>query len=274
MAYLRTRLGRWFYEDEGEAIAAGDPAIVLLPSLLCDGGMWRGQRATLRALGRVVVFDPPGHGRSEVPPRFTLEEHARALVDALDALGIARAVLVGLSWGGMVSMCLALLAPDRVKAMAILDTSADEPPLREKVEYRVLCALARRIGLPPGLVRKRVVPLMFAPRTRATQPGLVDEFVRALGGYSREGVTRATAAVSIDRAPLLDRLRDITTPTLVGYGEDDTATPAPHARRIASRIAGSILVPFAGVGHLSALEDPALVNASLVPFVRDQVRPA
>ncbi len=271
MAYLRTRLGRWFYEDSDEGRAVRQPAIVLLPSLLCDGGMWRGQVGPLRALGRVVVFDPPGHGRSEVPPPFTLEEHARALVDAFDVLSIPRAILVGLSWGGMVAMRVALASADRVAAMAILDTSADVPVLRERIEYSALCALAKRVGLPPSLVRARVVPLMFSPRTRARRPELAVEFVRALGGYPRDGVTRATRAVSIDRGPLLDKLQHISAPTFIGYGEEDTATPAPHARRIASRIRGSMLVPFAGVGHLSALEDPERVNASLVPFVREQL---
>ena len=101
MSYVRTRLGRFFYEERGTPRSAGDPAIVLLHGLLFDGGMWRGQVEALSAVGRVVVIDGPGHGKSEPPPRFMMEEHADALLDALGDLGIARALIVGLSWGGM-----------------------------------------------------------------------------------------------------------------------------------------------------------------------------
>lgn len=237
MAYLRTRLGRWFYDEEGAPARAGDATIVLLHSLLCDGGMWRGQRGPLSALGRVVVLDGPGHGKSEDPPPFTLEENARALGDALDALSITRALLVGLSWGGMLAMRFALWRPERLAAMVLLDTSADGTTLRERLEYRALCVLARNVGLPPALVRKKIAPLMFSPHTFSRAPALVDEFTRTVSGYSRVGITRAATAVSIDRPSILESLRHIRLPTLIGCGEDDTATPpiTAAASRRASR---------------------------------------
>ena len=58
MPYVRTRLGRWFYEERGRAKKEGDPAIILLHALLFDGGMWRAQVEPLSALGRVIVVDP------------------------------------------------------------------------------------------------------------------------------------------------------------------------------------------------------------------------
>jgi 3-oxoadipate enol-lactonase len=269
--YVQTRLGRWFYEESGERRGENDASIVLLHSLLCDGGMWRGQVGPLSELGRVVVIDSPGHGKSEVPPPFTLDDHARAMTDAFEALRIPRAVMVGLSWGGMISMRLALLRPELVAAMVLLDTSADGTLLRERIEYRLLVGLSRRIGLPPALLRSKVVPLMFSETARRRQPALVDEFVRTLSGYPREGTARATMAVSIDRPSILEEIRRIRVPTLVGYGEDDTATPGDHSRRIAARIDGAKLVTFPKAGHLSALEAPALVNAHLVPFVKEHL---
>jgi pimeloyl-ACP methyl ester carboxylesterase len=275
MPYVKTRLGRWFYDEDSSGDAkAGGRAIVLLPSLLCDGSMWRGQRAPLARLGRVLTFDPPGHGKSDVPPPFTLDEHTRALIDAFDALDVTRAVVVGLSWGGMTAMRLALYRPERLAAMVLLDTSADGTRLRERIEYRALCALALRIGLPPSLVRARVVPLMFADWTQKRQPELVDEFVRTMSGFPVPGLVRAAHAVSIERGSIVPQLQNVATPTLVGYGEDDVAIPATHARRIASRIGGAELVTFPRTGHLSALEDPDGVNAAVVPFVAEHMREA
>src|SRR5580704_13468013 len=103
MAYVRTRLGRWFYEERGTRRGDGD-AILLLHGLLFDGGMWRRQLGPLAELGRVLVVDSPGHGRSDVPPPFTLEDNAAALADVFAELSVARVVVVGLSWGGMLGM--------------------------------------------------------------------------------------------------------------------------------------------------------------------------
>src|ERR1700743_1826632 len=101
MAYVRTRLWRFFYEERGAGEKKGDPSIALLHGLLFDGGMWKPQVEPLAALGRVIVFDGPGHGKSEVPPPFTLEDNADAIPDALAELGVDQAVFCGLSWGGM-----------------------------------------------------------------------------------------------------------------------------------------------------------------------------
>src|SRR5262245_38981651 len=148
MPYVRTRLGRLFFEEHGRSRHEGDPAIVLLHGLLFDGGMWRGQIEPLAALGRVVIVDGPGHGRSEPAPRFMLEEHADALFDAFGELGIGRAIVVGLSWGSMVGMRLALQHPASVAGLALLAARADPPPLSERLRYRAFLAMHRRIGFP------------------------------------------------------------------------------------------------------------------------------
>src|SRR5580658_8865777 len=119
MAYVRTRLGRWFFVEHGAARHERDACIVLLHGLLFDGGMWDACVRPLSELGRVVVLDGPGHGRSEVPPPFTLEEHARAVIDAMDELRVATAVVVGLSWGGMTGLRLALYRPDRLRGLVV-----------------------------------------------------------------------------------------------------------------------------------------------------------
>jgi 3-oxoadipate enol-lactonase len=271
MAYVRTALGRWFFEDVGERKAKGDAVMVLLPSLLCDGGMWRGQVGPLAALGRVIVLDGPGHGKSEVPPPFTLEDHTRALLQAFDQLAIDRALIVGLSWGGMLAMRVAISHPERLAAMVLLDTSADIPPLRQRIEYRALLAIGRRIGLPPLLLRRQIVPIMFSPETVKREPKLVDDFVRTVGGFPIDGILRAAEAVALNRTSVVEALRTVTLPTLVGYGTEDVATSPVYGRRIASRVAGATLVTFDGAGHLSALEAPLAVNAAIVPFVREHI---
>ena len=271
MPYLRTRLGRLFYEERGEPRSGGDPAIVLLHGLLFDGGMWRGQIEALSALGRVVIIDGPGHGKSEPPPRFTMEEHADALLDALGDLEIARALVVGLSWGGMVGMRLALQHPAKVAGLALLDTSAERDTLAKRIRYRAFVALHRRVGIPYGMFIKEVAPLMFASRTLVERPELVETSYRRSMGFDREGVSRAALAVVVRRSNILDKLGRINTPTLVMCGREDGATPPEMSENITRGIPGARLVMLDGIGHMSALEDPDAVNQHLVPFARSIV---
>jgi len=267
MAYVRTRLGRLFYEERGGLRRSGDPAIVLLHGLLFDGGMWRGQLEPLTALGRVVVLDGPGHGKSEPAPRFTLEDHADALFDAFGELGIRRAVVVGLSWGGMVGMRLALQHPAKVAGLAILDASAEVDPLADRLRYRAFIAMHQRVGFPYSLYLKEIAPRMFAARTLVERPDLVEGAYRRAMGFDRGGVSRAALAVVVHRKAILSELPRIRTPTLVMCGREDRSTPPERSEAIAGAIPNAKLVVLDGLGHMSALEDPTAVNAQLVPFV-------
>jgi 3-oxoadipate enol-lactonase len=271
MPYARTRLGRWFYEERGRARKASDATILLFHSLLMDGGMWRWQLGPLAKLGRVINVDGPGHGRSDVPPPFTLEDQAAALGDLLADLAIERAVLVGLSWGGMLSMRAALMYPARVRALALFDTSAEVVPTRDKVKFRVMISFARRFGMPISLVSSQIAPLMFSKRTLRERPELVVDFCRTVNGYPREGTARASLAVAIRRQSIVDRLKTIQAPTLVVCGREDRATPPKNSETIASNISGSRLEWIEDAGHVSALERPEAVNAKLLPFVEQHL---
>jgi len=271
MAYVQTRLGRWFYEERGERRRPGDPAVVLLHGLLFDGRMWGPQVGPLAELGRVLVFDGPGHGKSEVPPPFSLEDHAEALTDAFRELGVESAILCGLSWGGMLAMRFAIAHGDRVRALALLDTSADVHPRSERLKNRAFLSLHRRVGFPMALYKKQVEPIMWGPHARRYQPELVERSARDTLGFDREGVYRAGRAVMIERTYIEPRLAAIRVPTLVVCGRDDIATPPDHSRRIAAKIFGARLAMIDDSGHTSTLEQPELVNAELVPFVKDAI---
>lgn len=271
MPYARTRLGRLFFEEHpvasGEAEADERPIILLLHGLLFDRSMWAAQIGPLSALGRVVVVDGPGHGRSEPPPRFVLEEHADALLDVLDAVDARRAVLAGLSWGGMVAMRFALQHATRTAGLALLDTSAGGVGLVDRVRARSFAALNRRVGFPRALFDAGVANLMFAKRTRRERPDLVDDAFRRAVGLDPHAVGRAVRAVSVKRTSILERLDHITAPTLVLCGAEDAATPPWESEAIARAIPGAELVLIDGVGHMTTLEAPDEVNAHLVPFV-------
>jgi len=269
--YVTTRLGRWFYNERGAARRPNDPAIVLLHGLLRDGAMWDDQVGPLSELGRVVVIDGPGHGKSEVPPPFSLDDHARALVDALDALGIFKALLIGLSWGGMVAMRVALDNPMRIVALGLLDTTAEAPGRVRRVKERVMSSVFRTVGLPPAIVESQIAPLLFGRKTLRERPEMVEQLYSRVSGFPRLGVSRAVKAASVERPSILDKVRAISCPTLVLCGRDDLSTPPARSEAIVNRLPRATLKYIDDAGHSCTIEQPQAVNAALVPFVREHL---
>ncbi|HEX7663484.1 MAG TPA: alpha/beta fold hydrolase [Polyangiaceae bacterium] len=269
MAYVRTRLGRWFYEERGPA---DGPAVVLAHGLLFDRTMWAGQIEPLIALGARVLFaDNPGHGQSEVPPPFSLDDHARAFVDALDGWKVEKAAIVGLSWGGMLGMRVAIAVPNRVTSLVLADTTAGEEPRVNRVKYRALASFEKHLGLPEIMAKKSIAPLLFSKATLTRDPATFDRWYRRVVGYPRLGLYRAAKAVVIERPTIVPKLGEIQAPTLVLCGQDDVAQPIEESRNIANGIPNATLKVVEGCGHMSALENPTAFNREMVPFVKEHL---
>ncbi len=268
MPYARTRLGRFFYEERGKLPTPEAAAVFMLHGFLFDGRQWKNQVGPVSEVTRTVVFDGPGHGKTEDPPRFTLEDHAEALLDAMNELDVKKAILVGLSWGGMISMRFALAHPERAAGLILLDTSAHAESIVNRAKYRGLLSLHRRVGVPMQLYNRAVAPLLFGPRTLRDKPDLVEESGRNGLGFSREGVARAGLAVVVKRGDISKQIPRITAPTLVMCGTDDRSTVPDESRFIVNNIPRARMGWVEDAGHMSALEEPEKVNRELVPFIR------
>lgn len=256
-----TRVGRLFVEERGEGVP-----VVLWHSLLCEGGMWRHQVPELARQRRVINIDGPGHGRSSSVRRaYTLEDCAGAAIAVMDALEVDRAHFAGLSWGGMTGMRLALRYPDRLRSLALLDTSADREDRKKLPSYRVMAFVARRLGAVPILL-DRIEPLFFTKQTRRTKPTMVRDFRDHLARMDPESLGHAVDAVIFDRGDIRDRLGDVRVPTLVMVGSEDVSTPPAKSREIARGIPGAELVEIRNAAHLSALEQPERVSEELLRF--------
>ena len=110
---------RFHYQQAGQG-----PDIVLVHGLTGDLSIWFLCKAfqTLSVRYRVTAFDLRGHGYSDAPPdRYTSADHAADLFGVMDGLGIDRATVVGHSFGGVIAMHAAVLAPDRIEALVFSD---------------------------------------------------------------------------------------------------------------------------------------------------------
>ena len=240
--------------------------VVLGHSFLCSSAMWAPQVEALRARYRVVNVDYRGHGaaRPATTP-FTLWDLARDVLAVLDLLGIRRAVWAGLSIGGMVALRAALLAPERVSALALFDSDAGRWPMRTRLEYALLGLTARAIGMRPlmPLIQKR----MFGATTRRTRPELVARHAEEWAALDVPSMLRVLTALN-QREDLLPRLGAVDVPALVAVGAEDVALPPARSRRTAAALPRATFVEVPEAGHLSAVEQPEAVTETILAFLR------
>lgn len=226
--------------------------LILLPGLASDHVMWQAQLAVLPASLRPHVTDV--HGRCD-----TIEAMARTLLDEHPG----DLILCGASMGGIIAMQAAQQAPQRIRGLALLGTTARP----ESAEIRALREAA--IGLfadgRTAEVLRANVPLAFHAR-HASDKALVQsymDFVLAAGAQQLIRQNRAIMARPDARASLAA----LRCPALVLCGDSDQLTPPECSREIASLLPQAQLEIVAPCGHMLTMEQPARVNALLLQWL-------
>ncbi len=266
MTTVSTILGPIYVDDQG---SAGEPVVLLWPSLFTDHHMWDRQVAALRAAGwRTLALDPPGHGQSPGPGRgFTMDECAEAALQLLDVAGVhTPVVLLGTSWGGIVAPRVALRAPDRVKGMVLFNTTAEPPSLPSRGSSTLLTALLA-IGVLDGLVNRMLLSLQLSADTRRRQPQIGANLATRFRSWDRRAIIDTVRSVLVDRDGVLDALPDVTAPALIVSGEQDTILPSVFSRRIAEKMPNACHAEVPGAAHLVPLEAPDIANSLILDFV-------
>jgi len=251
------------YQDTGGA----GPVLVFSHSFGMTGAMFAPQLALFAPTWRCITWDERAHGRSPANGPFDFWDSARDLLGLLDHLDVASAVLVGTSQGGFLSLRAALTAPERIRGLAILGSSAAAEDAAQKAAFRQL--LAAFVSDGPAQARDEVIEAMaqisFGPRFNA------DAQAEAWKAHWRrwpgDQMTLALEAL-VERDDIRGRLAEITAPTLVMHGSDDGSYAPSFGEAIAAGVAdcrGFVLVE--GGAHFLSLTDPEPVNQALGSFL-------
>lgn len=236
----------------------GAPVVALSNSLGTSAAMWDPQVARLANYRRVLRYEHRGHGAApSAPGPWGVEDLAGDLVALLDALGLDRVSIAGLSLGAMVAMRVASAHPERVDRLALLCTAAHLPPPEAWTER---AATVRAEGLA-GLVGAQL-GRWFTPGFPERSPAvaaLVTEMFDIADPDAYASCCEAIAAM--DQRDLLGAIQ---APTLVVAGAADPVTPPVTALSLAQAIPGSSLSVVAGAAHLATLEQPAQLSSLLV----------
>lgn len=249
-------------------LSGNGPVMVCWPSLLMNGQMWRAQADHFSDRYQVLMIDSPGHGNSQPLNRhFTMEDCARVLVQILDALKIPDCVLLGNSWGGMMGGVFAALYPERIRAAVLMNCTASAVGFRQKLEFLAMTAVLRHCNKFPMFMAQRAVIAFAGQTTERDKPDVV-KFIRdtvsAVDPRSVHWAIRSVVPYRTDQHALLQSIR---CPVLVVAGEEDRTFPVLETKAMADAIPGSQFVVLPRIGHLAALEAPAVVNAVIDRFL-------
>lgn len=247
-----------YVESEGEG-----PAVVLLHGMPLDHRMWDETFAVLKRRYRTLRYDLRGMGRSGsgLGP-FAHHEDLRAL---LEALGLDRASLVGISVGGKIAIDYALRYPDTVQSLVLVNPGVSG--YRWSDEFLALEADLHRLweqGLRDQDLERFLQTWVDGPfrRNGEVHPS-VRRRVRQLVADNWERARTHTPQF----LSAIDRLSDISAPTLVIRGNQDWEEIQALAQFVAASIPRAELVTLTGTGHLPLLEQPDVFHAYLLRFL-------
>lgn len=250
------------FEDSGR----GSPTVVFVHAFPFDRRMWRRQiDALARHDVRTIAVDLAGFGASaDLPPRRSVDEHADDVAQVLDRCGVDRAVLVGLSMGGYVSLAFARRHPQRLAGLVLADTRSSGDTEEAKQGRAANIERARKEG----------VAAVFDAMTTAWPPDadrMHVEEMRSLAAAQNPAGVVAALEMMRDRPDATPELGRIAVPTRVIVGSADGLTPPSLAEIMTRSIPDAQQVIIEGAGHFTNIERSAEFDRVLLDLA-DQLR--
>jgi pimeloyl-ACP methyl ester carboxylesterase len=244
------------------------PTIVLLHAGVADRTMWDEHLEPIAEAGfRALAFDLPGFGEAPVAER---DEPWSDVLETLDELSTEQAALVGNSFGGAVALRVAILAPRRCWALALL--SAPPPGLEPSAELAAAWE-AEEAALDRGDTDGAVDAVVSA-WTLPDAPRTLRERIAAM--QRRAFILQSGVSPSVEAPDPLEehpeRLARLDVPALIAVGERDMLDFRDGAESIASMLPESRHALIPAAGHLAPLEVPEAFRALLFDFLR-RLRP-
>lgn len=260
-----------WHEVQGEGQG---PWVVLSSGLGGSANFWAPQMPALLAAGfRVLRYDQRGTGRS--PQRlerpYSISDMADDVLGLLDACHIDRAAVVGHALGGLVGLQLALSAPERVGALALINAWAEPNAHSQR------CFAARLRLLDSGGARAYVEaqPIFLYPAAWALEhASLVDsEVEHALAHFPGEGNLRARIAALLE-FNIAQQLSNISQPVWLSAAQDDVLVPWTCSRDMARALPAATLDCVPHGGHAHCVTEAPAFNAGLVRFLSSSMNPS
>ncbi len=252
------------YELSGPVDA---PVIVLIHGLGLNRHVWDSCVSRLAHRYRVLNYDLFGHGESVAPPGIpSLTLFSEQLLDLLDELAIDRCSMIGFSLGGMINRRFAMDHPERLHALAILNSPHErEPEAQKLVEQRALDSAAGG----PGATLDATIERWFTAEFRAANP----EYIATVRGWvlanDPESYALCRQVLAFGVVELIRPQPPIAHPTLIMTCENDSGSTPSMSQAIASEIKGSQVIVVPGLKHMGLVENSSFFITALVDFLEE-----
>ena len=239
------------------------PVLLLSNSLGTNLGMWEPQVAAFTQRFRVLRYDSRGHGASDAPPgAYSMDRLGRDAVELLDALGLERAHVCGVSKGGMVGQWLGFRAPERVNRLVLANTA---PYMGPPSGWQQRIETVLREGMAP--IAAGSAARWFTPEFQARAPDVVQSVLEVLRSISPGGYAGCCAAIrDMDLRPTAAL---IAPPTLIIAGTRDPSTPPEDAEALARAMRRSPRLVKVEAAHLSNVEQPEAFARAVLAFLEE-----
>jgi pimeloyl-ACP methyl ester carboxylesterase len=246
------------YEDSG-----GDgPPILFSHGFLMDHTMFDAQVADLARDHRCIRWDERAFGDTRATGDFTYWDSAADAIGLLDHLGIDSAVFVGMSQGGFLSLRAALTAPDRVRAIVLIDSAADTDDAQTLEGYNGMLHVFGH-----GSEDERAAVFEVVAGLILGDEDLAKEWIPRWTEIDRDQLTTAGRAL-LGRDDITDRIGDISCPILAIQGSADQAITMDRVEALAALATDHRgIVPIEGAAHAPNMTNPDEVNAALRAFL-------
>lgn len=256
-----------YYETHG---AEDAPPLILSSGLGGSASYWAPNIAALAKHYRVIAYDHRGTGRSDraLPDTVTVEDFAADILALMDALEIPVATIVGHAAGGVAALALALVAPDRIDKLVVVNGWASPDPHFLRC-FAARLALLRGSG-PEAYLRAQPLflypPNWISANDAVLEAELPDQLAHFPGAAAMEKRIAALA-----RFDVTDRLRDIHRPVLVVVSDDDMLVPSNAGVALANGL------PIAGFcraehgGHAVNVVDPDAFNSFVLAWLAGEI---
>ncbi len=239
------------------------PVVVLAHGFLMNRSMFDDQVAALRTDYRVITWDARGFGDTDYDEQpFTYWDLAADCLGLLDHLGIDRAVVGGMSQGGFLALRAALLAPERVRGLILLDSQAGPEDAEVIPLYQGMIDDWVANG-PSDAVADASAALIIG------DPALSAAWIPVWSARPQHTLRNPGQAL-VERESIEGRLGEITVPALVVHGTEDLSISMDKARRMADGLVGCPgVVEIEGGTHAANMTHPGPVNEAVLAFLSD-----
>jgi len=235
--------------------------LVFINSLGTDLRIWDEMVQHFVGRYRLVRYDKRGHGLSDCPPApYSIRDHATDLVGLLDHLEIQKAILVGISVGGMIAQDFAAAWPQRVRKLVLCDTAA---VIGTAETWNERINTLRKYGMEH--LREAILARWFAPSFARQSPAAYQGYGNMLTRTPVEGYTGTCEAIR--DADLTAATRTIQAPTLLLCGKEDLATPPDLVCTLLNLLPHVSYREIPGAAHLPCIEQPAAMAAQIEQFL-------